>query len=110
MRSGARESVGKILVVAVVILVLLVLGSFVYWRAEGQPGTPGDFRERVAEAGLDVAWSNSGPRGGTGVVDTTCGPVEVTIDEMDDQLWIRWAGEHEIATGDAIDALLSCAP
>jgi hypothetical protein len=108
MRSETRHLALKTLIIATAILALLLLGSFAYWHGEGQPGTPNDFRDRVADAGLDVAWSNSGPRGGTGVVDTTCGPVEVTIDELDGQLWIRLTGEHEVLTTDVVDALLSC--
>ena len=110
MRSRSRNSVGKGAVALVAILALLIAGSVVYWLAEGRPGTPDDFRRRVTDAGLTVAWSNSGPRGGSGVVDTACGPIDVTVNDMDDQLWIRWADRQEPATREAIDALLSCSP
>lgn len=109
MRSSTRNAVRNGAVGVVAIAALLILGSFIYWTGEGQPGTPDGFRERVAEAGLSVAWSNSGPRGGSGTVDTSCGPVGVTISDMDGQLWIRWADQQEPATPEAINALLSCA-
>lgn len=108
MRSRSRNSVGKGVVALVAILALLIAGSVVYWLAEGRPGTPDEFRRRVAEAGLNVAWSNSGPRGGSGVVDTACGPIDVTVNDMDDRLWIRWADRQEPVTREDIDALLSC--
>jgi hypothetical protein len=88
--------------------VLIVVGSVIYWLADGRAGTPDDLRQRVNDAGLDVGWSNSGPRGGSGRVETTCGPVDVTIDEIDEELWIRWADNREVLTPGAIDALLSC--
>ena len=109
MRPGSRNSVAKGAVALVATVALLISGSLVYWLGEGQPGTPDDFRRRVADAGLSVTWSNSGPRGGGGVVDTACGPVDVTVSDMDDQLWIRWADKHEPATREALDALLTCA-
>jgi len=108
MRSRSRNSVGKGAVALVAILALLIAGSVVYWLAEGRPGTPDDFRRRVTDAGLTVAWSNSGPRGGSGVVDTACGPIDVTINDMDDRLWIRWADRQEPVMRETIDALLSC--
>jgi hypothetical protein len=52
---------------------------------------------------------NSGPRGGSGVVDTACGSVDVTINDVDDQLWIRWGDQNQPATLETIGALLSCA-
>jgi hypothetical protein len=97
-------------VAVVAVLAFLVFGSFLYWLGEGQPGSPDDFRRRVAEAGLSVAWSNSGPRGGSGVVQTTCGPVDVSVTDMDDQLWIRWDGQQDLLTPQSLEALLSCAP
>jgi len=100
--------VGRGLLVAVLIVVLMVVGSTIYWLADGQVGTPEDFRQRVRDTGANVEWSNSGPRGGSGLVDTSCGPVEVTIDDVDGELWIRWAENREVATPEAIDALLSC--
>ena len=108
MRSRARGSFGTALLALVAFAVLVVAGSSVYWLAEGRPPTPDDFRRRVADAGLRVDWSNSGPRGGSGVVDTACGPVDVTITDMDDQLWIRWADRQAPATRETVDALVSC--
>jgi hypothetical protein len=64
----------------------------------------------VADVGLTVDWSNSGPRAGAGSVETSCGPVDVEIDEIDGVLWIRWEENREVATHDAIQALLSCSP
>ena len=93
---------------AVAFVALIVAGSALYWLADGRGGTPDDFRERVSESGLNVDWSNSGPRGGSGSVDTSCGPVDVTLDEIDDELWIRWANTREVVTPETIDALLSC--
>jgi hypothetical protein len=87
---------------------LIVAVSVIYWLADGRPGTPGDFRERVSRSGLEVDWANSGPRGGTGLVDTDCGVVEVTVDEIDGELWVRWAERRELATSETIDAITSC--
>ncbi len=95
---------------AVAIVAVLVAGSLIYWLADGRGGTPDDFRRRVSEVGLNVDWSNSGPRGGSGSVDTSCGPVDVTVDLIDDALWIRWAESREVATPGTIDALMSCTP
>jgi hypothetical protein len=55
-----------------------------------------------------VEWSNSGPRGGSGVVETSCGPVEVTVDEVDDVLWMRWSENRATLSRQTIDDLLSC--
>ena len=87
---------------------IIVVGSIVYWLADGRVGTPDDFRQRVRDTGLSVEWSNSGPRGGSGSVDTSCGPVDVTIDEIDGQLWIRWSDNREVVTPETIDALRTC--
>ncbi|MDP9493925.1 MAG: hypothetical protein M3P87_01685 [Actinomycetota bacterium] len=108
MESATRRPIGRGLLVGVVIVALIVLGSTIYWLADGRVGTPDDFRQRVSDTGLIVEWANSGPRGGTGSVDTSCGPVEVTINEIDDELWIQWAENNEVATPEAIDAVLSC--
>ena len=99
---------GRGLFIAAAIVAVIVAGTSIYWVADGRPGTPGDFRERVSRSGLDVEWANSGPRGGTGLVDTDCGRVEVTVDEIDGELWISWAGRRELATADTIDAITSC--
>lgn len=109
MRPGARISVRRGAVAVVAIVALTAVGSFVYWQGDGRPGTADDFRGRVATAGLDVVWSNSGPRGGNGVVDTACGPVEVIVNDQDDQLFVRWADKYGPATRGTIDALLTCA-
>jgi len=109
MRSNARDTVRRGALAVVAVVALLIVGSFIYWLGEGQPGTPDDLRRRVADAGLSVEWSNSGPRGGSGVVDTTCGPVDVTISELDDQLWIRWTDQQALLSDEVVDALLSCA-
>jgi len=108
MAFGSRHPIGRGAIAAVAIVTLIVVGSLVYWLADGQGGTPDDFRQRVAEAGLIVVWSNSGPRGGSGSVDTSCGPVDVTIDEIDNELWIRWAEYDRLATPETIGSLLSC--
>ena len=108
MESDARHPVATGFVVAVAIVVLIVVGSIVYWLADDGVGTPDDFRQRVSDAGLDVEWSNSGPRSGDGSVETTCGPVDVTVDDIDGELWIRWSDNREAATPETVDALLSC--
>ena len=91
-----------------IVALLIVVGSIVYWLADDRVGTPDDFRQQVSDTGLDVDWSNSGPRGGSGSVDTSCGSVDVTIDEIDGELWIRWSDNREVVTPETIDALLSC--
>jgi hypothetical protein len=108
VKSEPRRSIGTGVLVTVAIVALIVVGSMVYWLADGRVGTPDDFRQRVSDAGLNVDWSNSGPRGGSGSVDTSCGPVDVGIDEIDGELWIRWLGNREVVTPDTIDALRSC--
>lgn len=95
--------------VAMAIVTFPIVGSAIYWLADGQPGSPDDFRRQVAEGGLDVAWSNTGPRGGSGIVDTTCGPVVVTISEVEDALWVRWDDQRAKLSRETVDALLSCA-
>jgi hypothetical protein len=102
--------VGWSVLAAGVVVALLVIGSWAYWRADGGGGTPEDFRNQVSATGLQVEWSNSGPRGGSGFVDTSCGAIEVSIDEIDGQLWIRWSGNRERVTPKVLDALLACAP
>lgn len=89
---------------------LLVIGSWAYWRADGSVGTPEDFRRDVAETGLTVAWSNSSPRGGSGLIETSCGTVEVSVDDIDGELWIRWEDNREPVTTESVDALLLCKP
>lgn len=106
VRSGPHNTIGW----AVAVGALIITGSLVYWIADGRVGTPEAFRQRVNDVELEVGWFSSGPRGGVGSVETSCGPVEVTIDEIDDVLWIRWAGNRETATPETIEALLSCSP
>jgi hypothetical protein len=96
------------LIVAAAVIVLVVAGSAVYWLADGRVGTPDDFRQRVRDAGLSVEWSNSGPRGGSGSVETDCGSTDVTIDEIDGELWIRWDGNRDEVNPETVDALTSC--
>ena len=67
-----------------------------------------EFRQNVAETGLDVAWTTSGSRGGSGVVETSCGRTDVAIDDINDVLWIRWADNREPVGREVIDALLDC--
>jgi hypothetical protein len=108
VESEARQPIGTVVLVAVAIVALIVVGSIVYWRADDGVGTPDDFRQRVSDAGLNVDWSNSGPRGGSGSIDTTCGPVDVTIDEIEGELWIRWSDNREVVTPETTEALRSC--
>jgi len=113
VESEPRRSIGtgvlgtRVLVTAAIVA-LIVVGSMGYWLVDGGVGTPDDFRQRVDEAGVNVDWSTSGPRGGSGSLDTSCGPVEVAIDEIDGQLWIRWTDNREVVTPETIDALRSC--
>ena len=90
------------------VAVVLVGGSWLYWVGEGRPGTPAEFRQDVAHTGLVVAWSNAGPRGGSGLVDTSCGPTEVEIDDLDGDLWIRWNDRRAPLERAAIDDLITC--
>ena len=101
---------GWSLLAAGAVVALLVIGSWAYWRADGSVGTPEDFRNQVSATGLEVAWSNSGPRGGSGLVDTSCGAIEVSIDDIDGELWIRWSDNRERVTAETVDVLLSCKP
>jgi len=99
---------GPVVSVLVVLVALLIFGNWLYWWADGSVGTPAEFRQNVAETGLDVAWTTSGPRGGSGVVETSCGSTDVAIDDVNDVLWIRWADNREPLTSEVIDALLAC--
>jgi hypothetical protein len=101
---SSRQLVGAIAAVFAVV----VIGSYAYWRGEGSPGTPAQFRDRVAAAGLEVDWDNNGPRGGDGSVETDCGTVDVTISELDGELWLIAADGNERLADDSIDALLAC--
>lgn len=108
MEAGSTSYAKRRMLVAAGIVAVVVAGSLIYWLADGRPGTPDDFRQKVSETGLKVAWSTSGPRGGAGLVETDCGLVDVAVDEIDDELWIRWAENRELTTPETIDALLSC--
>ena len=103
-----RNSIGRVVSILVLLGALLIFGNWLYWRADGSVGTPAEFRQNVAESGLSVAWTTSGPRGGSGVVETSCGPTDVAIDDINDVLWIRWASNREPVTSEIIDALLAC--
>ena len=104
-----RVVLGVLLGIGALVLVL-VAGSYLYWLGDGMPGTPAEFREQVADGGLIIEWTNSGPRAGSGTVETGCGPVAVDVDELEDGLWIRWEGHRRPLTPEAIDLLTSCAP
>jgi len=109
MESGSRRGwVGWSLLAAGAVMALLVIGSWAYWRADGSAGTPEEFRNQVAATGLEVAWSNPGPRGGSGLVDTSCGPIEVSIDDINGEVWIRWSDNREPITAEVVDAVLVC--
>ena len=101
---SSRRLIGALAAVAAIV----VIGSFAYWRAEGSPGTAAQFRERVADAGLDVDWDNSGPRGGDGSVSTDCGVVDVTISELDGELWLIAPIGNERLAADSFRALIAC--
>jgi len=103
-----RSPFGRIVSVLVVLVALLIFGNWLYWWADGSVGTAAEFRQNVAETGLNVAWSTSGPRGGSGVVDTSCGPTDVAIDDINDVLWIRWEDNREPVSSEVIGALLAC--
>lgn len=67
MEFGSRHPAWRGAIVASAIVALVVVGSLIYWMADGQGGTADDFRQRVTDSELSVVWSNSGPRGGYGV-------------------------------------------
>ena len=109
MESGSRRPlVAWGLLGAAAVVTVLGLGSWLYWSADGGVGTPEDFRNQVSATGLQIAWSASGPRGGSGLVDTSCGSIEVSVDDIDGELWIRWSDNRERVTTDAVNAVLSC--
>lgn len=101
---SAKQLVGTIAAV----LAIIVIGSYVYWRGEGSPSTSAQFRERVAEAGLEVDWENNGPSGGDGSVETDCGAVDITISEFDGELWFVVPDGNQRVTAESIDDLLAC--
>jgi hypothetical protein len=100
----SRQLVGALAAVVAVI----AIGSYAYWRGEGSPGTSAQFRERVAEAGLEVDWENNGPSGGDGSVETDCGAVDITISELDGELWFVEPDGNQRVNAESIDDLLAC--
>lgn len=91
------------------VLVLLAAGNYAYWVGEGRPGTPQEFRDRVAEAGLDVKWLNNGPSAGDGTTVNDCGdPVLVTVNDLGDELWVTSDLGREPLTADSIDRIVEC--
>lgn len=90
-------------------IVLVVFGgSVIYWLADGAVGTPVEFQDRVASIGLEVNWINVGPRAGDGSVDTECGKVPVTLNEINGDLWLTTTGDRRQITTTVIDELMSC--
>ncbi len=94
--------------VLLAIVLVIFVGSLLYWIGEGRPGTPGDFRREVAESGLTVAWSNNGSRAGSGTVETTCGQIGVEISRTDEGIWLRWEENGEILAPSSIGMLIAC--
>lgn len=90
------------------IVLVIFGGSVAYWLADGAVGTPERFRNRVASIGLEVVWLNVGPRAGNGNIDTDCGEVSVTVDEIDGDLWLTALGYRRQITTTVIDDLMSC--
>lgn len=95
-------------VVPLVVIALLVLGSFIYWVGEGRPRSPAAFRELVADTGLVIDWTNNGSRGGDGTAQTDCGVVDVTVSELDGELWLFVEDQRAPITEASIDELLAC--
>ena len=98
----------KWFLIAAGVVALWAAGSWAYWVGSGSPGTPAEFRRDVADTGLVVVWVANGPTGGTGVVETSCGPADVEINDFDDALRIRWDGNDEAVTADVIEKLTAC--
>ncbi len=94
-------------VVAIAVIVLAV-GSLLYWVGEGRPRSPEAFRELVASTGLVVEWSNNGPRGGDGVVATDCGERAVSVNELDGELWVQWLDQRAPIMPAVIDEIVRC--
>ncbi len=94
--------------VVIAIVALIVLGNWLYWVGEGSPGTPSGFRDRVADTGLVVEWSNNGPSGGDGLVTRDCGPRAVSVVEVDDTLWLLWDEQREELTSISAQAFQAC--
>ncbi len=107
--AAGRRKVVVVGGVIVAVVALLVLGNWIYWVADGRPGTPSEFRERVAATGLEVAWSNNGSRGGDGLVERACGPMTVSVVELDGQLTLLWEEQREALTVASAAAFQACA-
>lgn len=106
------RSTRQVAIVVALFVVLLVAGNYVYWVGEGSPGTPAQLRARVSEAGLEVVWSNNGPRGGDGFVETSCGRTVVSVSEAgagDESLWLLVDGTRAELTASVVEALVHCA-
>lgn len=103
---------GKLWFAAIVagLLVVILVGSTIYWFADGSVGTPQQFKTRVADTGLDVDWSNAGPRSGDGTVTTDCGEAQVTVNDIDGTLWLTAAGNRQLLSATVIRELVSCQP
>jgi len=90
------------------LVIALFIGSVLYWQADGSAGTPEDFRRRVAATGLEVDWSNAGPRGGDGLAATECGRVRVTVTEIDSVLWLTVSNFRRPLTSSVVESVESC--
>ena len=100
---------GLIAALAVVLIAAgIVGGSWIYWNGEGRPGTPDEFRQRVAATGLVVEWTNTGPRGGDGSANRTCGPLDVSVAEIDGGLWLNWDDRRIELTLQSARAFRAC--
>lgn len=107
MRSTPRRTLLAAGAVAIAVMVLAV-GSLLYWVGEGRPRSPEAFRELVASSGLVVEWSNNGPRGGDGVVATDCGERAVSVNELDGELWVQWGDQRSPIMAAVIDDIVRC--
>lgn len=105
-----RTGVFRVAAIVVAILLVIVVGSAVYWFADGSVGTPREFQTRVADTGLDVDWSNVGPRAGDGTVATDCGQVRVTVNDLDGELWLTVGDNRQRLSDSVVDDLTSCQP
>lgn len=91
------------------LLLLLAAGNYAYWVGEGRPGTADEFRNRVADAGLEVKWLNNGPTAGDGTAVNACDdPVLVTVNDLDGELWVTSDLGREPLTSEAIDRIVAC--
>lgn len=106
--SVDRPRTWVLAIVVIAAVAVVVAGSVVYWLADGQPRSPAAFRDAVAEQGLLVEWTSNGPRGGDGTVDTECGDRDVTVDEIEGALWVRWDGRRELVTPAVVEQIVTC--